>query len=280
MSVRVYESPAEFPLSRSGGWGLVPTMGALHEGHRQLIAQAAAENDDVVVSVFVNPAQFGNTSDLARYPRQIEADVRAAADAGATIIYAPTPETVYPPGFATWIEPGDLAARWEGRSRPCHFRGVATVVGILLNTVRPARSYFGEKDFQQLQIIRRMHRDLQLPGAIVGCPTVRDADGLALSSRNARLSASGRASAAAIPRALFAIAEAARAGITSAEDLVRGGAGLFADPAIAVDYLTIVDPETLLPVEAVTAGSRVMTAVEIDGVRLIDNVGLLEPTDP
>lgn len=280
MTLRVIESPVEFAGARAGSWGLTPTMGALHDGHRQLISRAASENDTVVVSIFVNPAQFGSAADLERYPRQLEADVQSAADAGATIIYAPRPDTVYPPGFSTWIEPGDLAARWEGRSRPGHFRGVATVVAILLNSVRPDRSYFGEKDFQQLQIIRRMHEDLRLPGAIVGCSTVRDADGLALSSRNSRLSAHGRETAAAIPRALTAIADAARAGAASAEDLVRVGARWLTDPAIAVDYLTVVDPATLQPVAAISPGCRVLVAVEIEGVRLIDNIGLSESTLP
>src|SRR5690606_27948618 len=162
-------------------------MGALHAGHVALIERAARENACTVVSIFVNPTQFNDPSDLARYPRNLDRDVEVASDAGADVIYAPDAETVYPPGFSTFVEVGGLTDRWEGEARPGHFRGVATVVTILLNTVRPRRAYFGEKDYQQLLVVRRMQRDLRLPGEIVACPTVREPDGLALSSRNARL---------------------------------------------------------------------------------------------
>lgn len=260
--------------SRNGTWGLVPTMGALHAGHLTLIARAAAENDVAVVSIFINPSQFGSAADLDRYPRDLEADVAHAASAGAGIIYAPDVAAVYPPGFSTWIEPGPPADRWEGKSRPGHFRGVATVVSILLNSVRPDRSYFGEKDFQQLQVIRRLHRDLRLPGDIVSSPTVRDLDGLALSSRNARLSSRGRATARSLPMALAAVVDAARSGVKAAADLETVGQQALAHPGLSLDYLALVDAETLEPAETTFGPRRVLLAAEVEGVRLIDNVAL------
>jgi pantoate--beta-alanine ligase len=249
-------------------------MGALHAGHLTLIARAAAENDVAIVSIFVNPAQFGSAADLSRYPRDLESDIAKAATAGASIIYAPEAATVYPPGFSTWVEPAALAERWEGKSRPGHFRGVATVVSILLNTVGPDRSYFGEKDFQQLQIIRRMHRDLRLPGHIVASPTIRDIDGLALSSRNARLSSDGRTKARSIPMALAAIADATQSGASTSEDLETVGRRMLTHPGVRLDYLAVVDAETLEPAAEVSGNCRLLLAVEIDEVRLIDNIAL------
>ena len=249
-------------------------MGALHAGHLTLIARAAAENDTAVVSIFVNPSQFGSASDLSRYPRDLETDTARAASAGAGMVYAPDVETIYPPGFSTWVDPGVLADRWEGKSRPGHFRGVATVVSILLNSVRPDRSYFGEKDYQQLQIIRRMHRDLRLPGRIVPSPTVRDMDGLALSSRNARLTAGGRATARQIPLAMAAVAATARQGERSIADLEAVGRRILAHSELELDYLAIVNAETLEPAEDTAGTCRVLLAAEVDGVRLIDNIAL------
>ncbi|MFN8676581.1 MAG: pantoate--beta-alanine ligase [Thermomicrobiales bacterium] len=274
MTVHVVRTPEELGDLGKGTSGLVPTMGALHAGHFTLIARAAAENDTAVVSIFVNPSQFGNANDLARYPRNLESDIATAAAAGAGIIYAPDAATVYPPGFSTWVEPGSLAEQWEGKSRPGHFRGVATVVSILLNSVLPHRSYFGEKDFQQLQVIRRMHRDLRLPGTIVASPTVRDMDGLALSSRNARLSSQGRVTARSIPMALAAIADASRRGVTAAADLESAGRRVLAQPGLELDYLAIVDAATLEQVEIASGPRRVLLAAVVDGVRLIDNIAL------
>jgi pantoate--beta-alanine ligase len=256
--------------------GLVPTMGALHAGHLALIARAAAENPLTVVSVFVNPTQFADPADLARYPRDLASDVAKAGTAGASLIFAPSVEAIYPPGFDTFVEVGDLAARWEGTSRPGHFRGVATVVSILLNLVRPRRAYFGEKDYQQLQVIRRMHRDLALPGEIVPCPTVRDADGLALSSRNARLSPGARHRASAIPRAIDTVQTAARSGEMRVERLTAAGFELLTGAGMGVDYVAIVDGETLRPLEMLEPGARLLVAAEIEGVRLIDNA----PVEP
>ena len=251
--------------------GLVPTMGALHAGHYSLISRSARENPVTVVSVFVNPTQFSNRGDLDRYPRDLPRDAGAAADAGADIIFAPDVAEMYPPGFDTTVEAGALTERWEGAFRPGHFRGVATVVTILLNLVQPARAYFGEKDYQQLQIGRRFHRDLALPGEIVGCPTVRDDDGLALSSRNRQLSATDRAVALAIPRAIAAVQTAANAGETDAARLQHLALAELNLPRLATDYVAIVDGTTLEPLSAVRPGARIMVAATAGGVRLIDN---------
>lgn len=254
--------------------GLVPTMGALHVGHLALIRRAAAENERTVVSVFVNPTQFADPLDLARYPRNLDHDVALATSAGADLVYAPPVEAVYPPGFAATVDVAGLTEPWEGASRPGHFRGVATVVTILLNSVRPARTYVGEKDFQQLVVVRRLHRDLVLPGEIVGCPTVRDEDGLALSSRNVRLSPEARQTAVAIPRALFAMRDAAARGVRSVERLRTIGRRALTVPGLDLDYLAVVDAETLTAVPKLTPGARAIVAAVVGGVRLIDNVEL------
>ena len=246
-------------------------MGALHAGHQSLIRRSAQENEVTVVSVFVNPTQFGDTADLDLYPRDLERDTAVAAEAGASIIFAPTVASIYPPGFDSWVEVGEVASRWEGASRPGHFRGVATVVTILMNAVVPARTYFGEKDFQQLQVIRRLHTDLGLPGKIVGCETIRDADGLAFSSRNARLAPGDRQKAGAIPQAIAAVIQAAEVGELRSAQLEAIGRSILAVPGISVDYLAIVDEETLRPVPLVEGGARLLLAAEIGGVRLIDN---------
>jgi len=255
-------------------------MGALHQGHLSLIERSARENPATVVSVFVNPTQFQNQGDLSKYPRNLEQDALAATEAGADLIYAPSVQTVYPEGFATTVSVSGLTDRWEGASRPGHFGGVATVVSILLNTVRPVRAYFGEKDFQQLQIVRRMQRDLQLPGEIIGCPTLRDVDGLALSSRNSRLNGAERASAATLSQALFAMRDAANTGDRDSADLLRiGNEIVAAEPTVALDYLAIVDPESLAPIDELTPGARALIAATIGETRLIDNLALWEPED-
>jgi pantoate--beta-alanine ligase len=256
--------------------GLVPTMGALHEGHISLSPRTADVNARTVVSVFINPTQFNDPADLAAYPHNFERDYELAAKAGADLIYAPHVTEVYPAGFATAVEVAELADRWEGEARPGHFKGVATVVTILLNSVRPTRSYFGEKDFQQLVIVRRLHRDLALPGEIVGCPTVRDGDGLALSSRNARLSLEERSAAVAIPRALFRMAELIAYGERSSDPLIFAAQSILEEePRIGLDYLAVVDPETLEPIAEIIPGARALIAARIGSVRLIDNLELL-----
>jgi pantoate--beta-alanine ligase len=240
-----------------------------------LIRRSAAENDCTVVSIFVNPTQFTTASDLATYPRDLQADAETAFAAGADLIYAPSVEAVYPAGFATAVEVSGLTARWEGEFRPGHFRGVATVVTLLLNAVWPARAYFGEKDYQQLRVVQRMARDLLLPGEISGCPTVRDTDGLALSSRNARLSDEQLLMARAVPQALFRMQDLAAAGVhDAAAVLAAGRSRLDASPEIAIEYLAVVDPETLEPQAMIGAGSRALLAVRLGEIRLIDNVEL------
>jgi pantoate--beta-alanine ligase len=249
-------------------------MGALHPGHLELIGQAASENHLTVVSIFVNPTQFTNPDDLRLYPRDLGQDVAMAVAAGADVIFAPEIEAIYPPGFSTSVNVGPLADRWEGASRPGHFRGVATVVTILLNLVQPARSYFGEKDFQQLQIIRQIHRDLALPGLIVGWPTVREADGLAYSSRNSRLSSQDRTRATAIPRAIADVLSAARAGNTDTPSLLAIAEDTLSQPGITTDYLAIVDPASLEPLPKLEPHARLLIAVEVGGIRLIDNAAI------
>jgi pantoate--beta-alanine ligase len=256
--------------------GLVPTMGALHRGHQSLFQRAAADNDRVIVSIFVNPAQFNDPADLARYPRDFDRDTEIAAAAGATAMYAPAVESIYPDGFATRVTVRGITEDFEGESRPGHFDGVATVVAILLNQVQPDRAYFGEKDYQQLAMIRRMQRDLALPGEIVACPTVRDDDGLALSSRNVRLSPGARRAALVISRALFAMRDQAGEAAGDAFRLMTMGAVLIrTEPDVDLDYLQIVDPDTLLPVDRLVPGARALIAATVGGVRLIDNIQLV-----
>jgi len=237
--------------SRVGSIGLVPTMGALHAGHEALIRAARAENDVVVVSLFVNPAQFDEGADLAAYPRDEARDLELAATMGVDVLFAPPPEEIYPPGFQTWVDVEQLSRGLEGDHRPGHFRGVATVCLKLFNIVRPHRAYFGQKDAQQVAVVRRLVRDLDLELEIRAVPTVRDPDGLALSSRNGRLSPAERERALALPRAL------------ATRDLIAARAAL-AD--LDVDYVEIADFDP--PVLA--------AAVRVGSTRLIDNVVLEE----
>jgi pantoate--beta-alanine ligase len=259
--------------------GLVPTMGALHAGHLSLISRSASENPLTVVSIFVNPTQFTSPEDLARYPRDLKGDVELARQAGADLIFAPEIVSIYPPGFDTTVEVGNLSKRWEGAFRPGHLRAVATVVTILLNLAQPARAYFGEKDYQQLQVIRRMHLDLALPGEIIGCPTVRDADGLALSSRNVRLSEEDRARAMSLPRAIAAVTAAAARGETNVRRLEAEALAEFDGTGVAVDYLALVDDSSLEPLQSLRQRARLLIAAHIGGIRLIDNA-VVETVEP
>jgi pantoate--beta-alanine ligase len=272
----VLRTPAEIARWRpEGALGLVPTMGALHAGHASLIERAAAECEAAIVSIFVNPTQFNDSTDLERYPRPFERDVAVAGQHGAAAIYAPAVETVYPPGHATTVHVAGVTERWEGAHRPGHFDGVATVVTILLNQVRPDRAYFGEKDWQQLAMLRRLAADLSLPGEIVAAALVRDEDGLALSSRNARLSPEERAAALVIPRTLAMLRAQIAAGERSVRTLLTiGGALLAGEQRIRVEYLTIVDPVTLEPVETIIDGARALVAVWAGETRLIDTMDL------
>jgi pantoate--beta-alanine ligase len=267
------------PPRRDGATiGLVPTMGALHDGHLSLIARARRECDVVVVSLFVNPTQFDERADLERYPRDERRDAELAAKAGADVLFAPPAHEVYPPGFATSVEVRGLSERLEGAVRGAeHFRGVSTVVCKLLAMTLPDVAYFGQKDAQQLVVIRRLVADLNLPVRVQACPTVRQADGLALSSRNARLSDEQRARAVALSRALDAAARAAREGARSADALLAAARAAMDDHGVAPEYVELVDPETLGPRDELTSESLLLVAARVGDTRLIDNA-LLRPS--
>lgn len=266
-------------LRRRGPVGLVPTMGALHAGHRSLIAASVADNVATVVSVFVNPLQFGDRSDLERYPRDLASDAAASAAAGAAYLFAPAVEEMYPPPLRTTVHVAELGDVLEGASRPGHFDGVATVLARLFGLVGPCRAYFGEKDFQQLAVVRTLVRELHLPIVLVGCPTVRAPSGLALSSRNERLSPAGLQAASALHRALSAGADAI-AGGESDPARVRAlmAAVLSSAAGVEPDYAVVVDPETFAVPAVVTGAVRLLVAAWVEGVRLIDNLAALPPT--
>jgi pantoate--beta-alanine ligase len=254
--------------------GLVPTMGWLHAGHVSLVERARADSATVVVSIFVNPKQFGQREDFAKYPRNEKRDLETCERAGVDIVFAPTVDEVYPPGFDTAVSVGAIAAPLEGAARPGHFDGVATVVAILFALVGAERAYFGAKDYQQVQVIRRMATDLALPTEVVTMPTVREADGLAMSSRNARLSAGGRAAAPVLHRALLVGAALVESGEREASAVRQAMfRELGTEPAVTSEYVSVADPETLAELDRVTDCRALLSlAAFIDGVRLIDNV--------
>lgn len=256
---------------------LVPTMGALHEGHRALVRHAKDLGRRVVASIFVNPTQFGPTEDFSRYPRGLEADLQALAESGADAAYLPDVATMYPEGFATRIEPGALSEGLCGEFRPGHFSGVATVVTKLLNQVGPDIALFGEKDFQQLQVIRRVVRDLDIPVAIHGMPTIREPDGLALSSRNRYLSESERSVAPRLYEVLTDIAQRLLEGEPAQPLVVRGRSELETAGFSPVQYLQIRDSETLAPVTSLVRPARILVAAYLGRTRLIDNLGVEAP---
>ena len=268
---------ALLPVRQAGGSiGLVPTMGALHEGHLSLIRRAREDCDEVVVSLFVNPAQFDDRGDLESYPRDERRDLAAAAEAGADLLFAPSAEEVYPDGFATTVSVAGLTDTLEGAVRgAAHFDGVTTVVTKLLNMVGPQVAFFGQKDAQQAVVIRRLVRDLDLPVRIVVCPTVREPDGLALSSRNARLSAAERERAVALSRGLLAAESLIRAGGHEPREIVDGARAAMAALGVTPEYLEILDPQTLRPVESVDREALLVVAARIGDVRLIDNTILV-----
>ena len=252
--------------------GLVPTMGWLHAGHVSLVERARAESATVVVSIFVNPRQFGQATDFAQYPRNEARDLEACERAGVDLVFAPTVDEVYPPGFDTRVSVGAIAGPLEGAARPGHFDGVATVVAILFALVGAERAYFGLKDYQQVQVIRRMALDLALPTDVVPCETARESDGLAMSSRNARLSPAGRAAASVLRRALVAGAAAVRGGTQDAAAVRAMMLSVLAtEPMAAPDYVSVADPDTLEELDTVAGGALLSLAVGIEGVRLIDN---------
>lgn len=270
---------AELATARAelGAVALVPTMGFLHEGHLSLVRRAKADHGTVAVSIFVNPTQFGRSEDLAGYPRDLPRDLELLEDAGADLVWTPAVPDVYPPGFATSVDVGGISEVLEGASRPGHFRGVATIVTILFNAVRPTAAYFGQKDAQQCAVLRKMVNDLALGIDIVIGPTVREPDGLAMSSRNSYLDAPQRAAATVLIKALRTADEAWRAGVTDADLLRRHmQAILAAEPLADVDYVSIADPEDLTELGRIdpTRGALASLAVRIGKPRLIDNLVL------
>jgi pantoate--beta-alanine ligase len=257
-----------------GSLALAPTMGALHAGHIALIEEAKRRADHVVASIFVNPKQFGEGEDLDRYPRRVAEDARMLQEAGCDLLWTPSVDDIYPAGFATTVHVSGVSDRWEGEARPGHFDGVATIVAKLLLAVRPDVALFGEKDFQQLAVIRQMVRDLGLLARIVGVATVREADGLGMSSRNAYLSDDERARAVALPKALQAARISIREGSTARLALQQAKQSLIDAGFLKIDYLALVDAGTLEPLEAAEGDTRLIAAATIGTTRLIDNIAV------
>ena len=270
--------PAALIALRAGGksLALVPTMGALHAGHLALVDEAKRHVDNVAATIFVNPLQFSANEDFGRYPRQEEKDADMLEQAGCDLLWLPQPEEIYPAGFATTVSVKGLSDRWEGEARPGHFDGVATVVAKLLCAVRPDIAVFGEKDFQQLAVIRRMTQDLQLGVGILGMPTVRDSDGLALSSRNEYLSADERERAVELPSALNDAATRIRSGASVPEAIAAAVERLKAAGFAKVDYVALVNALTLEPLDHAGGPMRLIAAATIGTTRLIDNL----PVEP
>jgi len=275
--VQIVRNSEELALGRTaleGRVALVPTMGALHAGHMALVAEARARADHVAASIFVNPTQFGPGEDLSRYPRQERQDLAMLEEAGCDLVWMPAVEDMYPDDFSTTVKVSGVSDRWEGEARPGHFDGVATVVAKLLVAVRPELALFGEKDFQQLAVIRRMVADLGMPVEIVGVPTVREPDGLALSSRNAYLSPEERRRAVALPNAL----NAARDGIAGGENvgaaLQRAKQSLVDAGFLKLDYVALVDAVTREPRDTAAGDRRLIAAAVIGPTRLIDNIAV------
>jgi pantoate--beta-alanine ligase len=264
--------------SESKRVGFVPTMGALHEGHLSLVRAAKARCDVVVTSIFVNPTQFGPKEDLAKYPRPFEKDCELLQHEGVDFLFAPSSEEMYPKGAVTWVEVAGLSEKLCGRSRPGHFRGVTTIVAKLFHIVEPTVAFFGQKDAAQVAIIRRMVRDLNFPVEIVACPIVREPDGLAMSSRNVYLGAQERKSALVLSRCLREIQTLFERGDRQMENLVVAGKqALAGEPGVKLDYLEIVDPDTLETLGEINGAALVAVAAWVGNTRLIDNVVLRFP---
>lgn len=270
------------PVRRVGrSIGLVPTMGYLHEGHARLVTTARAQNDEVVVSIFVNPLQFGPNEDFAQYPRDLHHDEQLLASLGCDIVFAPSVDEIYPEPAVTLVDLPAMSQVLCGRTRPIHFRGVATVVSKLLHIVQPDKAYFGQKDGQQLAIIRRMVQDLNFPVKIVGVPTVREPDGLAKSSRNIYLSQLERSHATVLYRALqAAVADVAAGQISAAMVIAKMAALISAEPEVRLDYAEVVNAQTLQPMDMLSGSIMMAVAAYVGKTRLIDNVLLeLPPLD-
>ncbi len=258
--------------SMKGAFGLIPTMGALHAGHASLVQQARAECRHVGASIFVNPSQFSAGEDFGKYPRTLEKDLALLESLGVDVVYFPTADSVYPPGYQTWIDVAVVSDRLEGECRPGHFRGVATVVAKLFNSFQPDKAYFGQKDAQQVAVLKRMVRDLDFPVEIVVCPTVRESDGLALSSRNAYLNAGERKAAIVLHRALSAARSSYESGERNADAVrERMRAVLRSEPLAKEQYVSVADPETLIELDTISERALFSMAVRIGNTRLIDN---------
>ncbi|MCL4528937.1 MAG: pantoate--beta-alanine ligase [Chloroflexi bacterium] len=259
-------------LLLDGPVGFVPTMGFLHAGHISLVRRARDECKSVVVSIFINPTQFGPNEDLSKYPRDLDRDLRLLEEAGADLVWTPTPEVMYPPGFQTWVEVQEMTQPLEGAQRPGHFRGVTTVVAKLFNAVQPTKAYFGQKDAQQAAVIRQMVRDLNFPIEIVVCPIVREPDGLAMSSRNVYLDAEQRKAATVLYRALSAAKNEYEKGERDAEKLRRMMKEVIErEPLAQMQYVSCADYDTLQELDKVTGKILLSMAVFIGKTRLIDN---------
>lgn len=282
MAIQVFRTVAEMSqhtesLRRAGQRiAFVPTMGFLHEGHLSLMREGRSRADVCVTSIFVNPTQFGPKEDLARYPRDLEGDLQKCESAGVTAVFHPEPKEIYPEGFQTWVEVTEVSKGLCGDRRPGHFRGVATVVTKLFNVVRPHVALFGEKDYQQLQVIKTMSRDLHLGVEVVGMPTVREPDGLALSSRNAYLSPEERGRALALSRGLRTAHHLARNGVQDVREVVMAVRRELEEAKIREDYVEVVDAETLRPLTRLdrTRPARLLVAGFVGTTRLIDNLAL------
>ena len=262
-------------LHRNGSVGFVPTMGALHAGHRSLVQAARQRCGVVVASIFVNPTQFGPNEDFTRYPHTLENDCHMLEAEGVDLVFTPRAETMYPPNASTFIEVGGISERLDGASRPGHFRGVATVVAKLFHIVQPDFAFFGQKDAAEVAVMRQMVRDLDFPVEMVVCPTVREPDGLAMSSRNRYLSAEERAQALALHRALDAAQTLAVQGERRAQGLLRAMTEtLQQESGVHVEYVAVVDPDTLLPLDTIQRGALLAVAAYVGSTRLIDNIVL------
>ncbi len=252
--------------------GLVPTMGFLHEGHKSLIDSSVKDNDRTVVSVFVNPMQFGPSEDLANYPRDLDADAELCASAGADLIFNPEPEEMYADGFCSFVDMIGPTAELCGKSRPIHFRGVCTVVSKLFNIVQPDRAYFGQKDAQQLAVIKRMVTDLNIPVEIIGCPIIREADGLAKSSRNTYLNEEERKAALILSKTIFMGQELVKNGLTDAAELIsRMKENIETEPLAKIDYVDVVNFDDVSRKDTIGDNTLVAMAVYVGKARLLDN---------
>ena len=274
--MRIIHTIAEYQEARrslQGSLGLVPTMGYLHEGHLSLVRRARDENDTCAAWIFVNPLQFGPSEDYERYPRDEARDIALLEQEGVDLLFMPSAEEIYPPGFSTYVEAQGVSEQLEGRVRPGHFRGVATVVLKFFNIMTPNRAYFGQKDAQQVVVLKKLVRDLNLPVELVICPTVREPDGLAMSSRNAYLTPEERAAAPVLYRALTVAQDAWSMGQTSADKLRFAMMGVISSHQLAtLDYVSIAHPETLKELDVAEEGALVSGAIQFSKARLVDNV--------